>query len=58
MKDRSRNFSFKEAFISDDATFCEHWGIDMTDLKEAKHARSRPNDVERDYLWSYVHFDS
>lgn len=42
----------------DDATFCEHWGIDMSKLKEAKEKRYRPNDVERDYLWAYVHFDS
>jgi hypothetical protein len=51
-------FNFQEAFMVDDATFCEHWGIDMSKLKEAKEKRYRPNDVERDYLWAYVHFDS
>jgi|TARA_B110000285_G_C15068836_1_gene586764 hypothetical protein len=58
LKDRTRNFSFEKAFMVDDATFCEHWGIEMSDLKEAKQKRHRPNDVERDYLWAYVHFDS
>ena len=44
--------------MSDDAAFCKHWGIDPIELKQAKHQRHRANDLERDYLWSYVHFDS
>lgn len=55
LKDRVKHFDLKEAFCHSDASFCKHWGIEPSELKEAKAKRFRENDNEKDILWKYVH---
>ena len=55
LKDRVGYFDLKEAFCHSDEAFCKHWGIDLSELKDAKAKRHRTNDDEKDILWKYVH---
>ena len=55
LKERFNYFELEKAFTPTDAEFCSLWSIDPSELEEAKQARYRKNDLERDYLWSYAH---
>ena len=56
LKDRDMYFDLGTAFTEpDDEKFCQQWGLDIEELNKLKEQRKRKNDIEKDYLWSYVH---
>ena len=54
LKDRHNHFKLEEAFGHPDKQFCQHWGIDPSELQQARRQRHRKNDTERDVMWQYV----
>ena len=55
LKERFNYFELDKAFTPTDEEFCTLWNIEPEELEQAKAERYRKNDMERDYLWSYVH---
>jgi hypothetical protein len=39
LKDRVQDFDLNDAFSGSDDQFCKHWGIDRSELEEAKAKR-------------------
>jgi len=54
LKDRVKTFKLDDAFSGTDEQFCEKWGVQIQELREAKRQRRRRNDTEKDVMWQYV----
>ena len=50
----AKGFDLHTAFCHPDDKFCEYYGIDPDELREAKVRRSRANNTEQDVMWTYV----